>query len=228
MKNNVFIGHLTLFSCLVIILFHSCAPAYIPNTINTPMLSNKGELQVALNSGVSGFDPQVSFAISDHVGIMANASFDNQTNDSTDNFHRHAFMEAGAGYYTHLGNSGRFEVYGGMGLGNTQGQYNGIWWVSNANARLMRFFIQPGIGFSTPYADGGIATRMVAVNLHQDEYTSTGLFFEPVLSARLGYKYVKLFIQGGLSFPLNSDQVEFEYQPLIFSVGLHINLFRDY
>lgn len=211
-----------------LILFNSCSPAYIPNSINTPMLSNKGELQLALNSGVSGFDPQVAYAFSDKFGLMVNGSFDNQTNDSTDNFHKHIFLEAGTGYYTKLGDQGRFEIFGGVGLGKTRGLSNGVWWVSTADANLVRFFIQPGIGFTSSFFDVGLATRFAAVNLRQDTLVNTGLFIEPAITVKAGYKYVKLFLQLGVSFPINSDDIDFAYQPLLISAGLHINLWKEY
>ncbi len=88
--------YFTLLAC-IIILFHACAPAYVPDVINTPLLSNKDELQVSLNTGISGFDPQIAYAVTDHIGVMLNGSFTNRISDSTDNYHKHTFVEVGSG-----------------------------------------------------------------------------------------------------------------------------------
>lgn len=34
-----------LISAFIILTFSSCAPAYVPNVVNAPLLSNKGEIQ---------------------------------------------------------------------------------------------------------------------------------------------------------------------------------------
>jgi phosphoserine phosphatase len=68
---------------LILALLNSCATAYIPNTVNTPLLTNRKEFQAAIYAGTSGFDPQLTYAVSDHIGIMLNGSFANVTSDST-------------------------------------------------------------------------------------------------------------------------------------------------
>jgi hypothetical protein len=195
--------------------------------VNTPMLSNKGELQVSINSGISGFDPQISYAITDHIGVMLNGSFSDRTSDSTNDYHKHQFVEIGTGFYKKIGELGRFESYGGFGLGNTEGDYSSTLWSSHANAQFFRIFIQPSIGLATPYFDGGLATRFVVVSMTQDPNKSTGLFFEPVITLKLGYKYVKLVSQFGLSLPA-TEEIAFNYQPFMFSVGLHAYLWRKF
>ena len=38
------------YSAFIIFVIQSCAPAYVPNVIQTPLLSNKGEIQAAVQS----------------------------------------------------------------------------------------------------------------------------------------------------------------------------------
>lgn len=210
-----------------IIILNSCASAYVPNTINSPMLSNKGEMQVSVNTGVSGFDPQFAYAITDHLGIMANASFDNRVSDTTDNFHVHSFIELAPGYYTSFANVLRFEAYGGAGFGRTQGLYDAQIWVSNADARFLRLFVQPGIGLSTDFLDLSLVSRFCYVGLSQNGNFNGGLFIEPALDLKLGYKYVKLISEVGFSLPMAEQTIEFAWQPIIFSIGLQVDLFKD-
>jgi len=213
----------TLLSCITFIL-GSCAPAYVPNTVNTPMFSNKGDIQVNLNAGISGFDPQLSYAVTDKLGIMLNGSFANSTSDSSVNFHKHQFIEIGTGYYTKIGTSGRFETFGGLGYGKVKAEYDNDLWQSHADVDNIRIFIQPSIGVASDVFDGSLSSRFVFINLYKDSNESYGLFAEPALTGKLGYKYVKAVLQLGLSIPLNADNIDFNYQPLLFSVGLQANI----
>ena len=215
------------FITTAILLLNACAPAYIPNTVNTPMLSNKGELQASVNSGISGFDPQLSYAITDHIGVMLNGSFSDRTSDSTDDYHKHQFVELGSGYYTKIGTIGRYETFAGFGLGNTRGEYSTTLWSSYADAQFFRIFIQPSIGLATSFFDGGFAWRFVIISMTQEQNKSTGFFFEPVITLKLGYKYVKMVTQFGLSLPV-TEEIAFNYQPFMFSVGLHAYLWRKF
>lgn len=55
---------------VIVIGLSSCAPAYVPNVINTRLLSNKGDTRLNVNSGFSGFDPQFAYALTDNTGIL--------------------------------------------------------------------------------------------------------------------------------------------------------------
>jgi hypothetical protein len=226
MKKKVLYSRIGLPAALLI--FVSCAPAYVPNVINSPMFSNKGEIQASGHGGIAGFDPQVSYAITDHLGVMVNGSFADRTSDSTDNYNKHRFIEAGAGYYQKIGSIGRFEAYGGGGFGKLKAYQNVGFWISSADVNCMRFFVQPAIGLSTDVFDGSIATRLVALNLKQDTLSNTGLLLEPVITAKVGYRYVKAVFQFGISLPLNSEQIDFTYQPFLFSIGLQATFGRKY
>jgi len=221
MRKNV------IFFIAIIIAINSCAPAYVPNVINTPLLSNKGEIQAAIHTGVSGTDPQLAYALTDNIGVMLNGSFANRTSDSTDDFHKHQFAELGLGYYTKIGESGRFETFGGGGLGNLQAKFDNTVWNTYADVNSYRFFIQPTIGASTNIFDGSFSSRFVMVNLKQNSISSTGFFVEPVLTGKIGYKYVKAVIQLGFSLPLNSKNIDFYYQPFLFSIGLQGYIFKE-
>ena len=213
---------------LIMLFVTSCAPAYVPNVINTPLFSNKGEFQASVNTGFAGFDPQLSYAITDHIGVIMNGSFANRTSDSTDDFHKHLFFEIGSGYYKKIGTSGRFEAFGGAGFGKLKAEYENELWMTRSDVNSMRFFIQPAIGASTDIFDGSFAARFIVLNLNQESKSSTGLFIEPAITAKVGYKYAKAVFQFGLSLPLNSDYLEFNHQLVMFSVGLQATLGRKY
>jgi hypothetical protein len=210
-------------SAIAVMILNSCAPAYVPSVVNAPLLTNQGEVQVAIHTGTAGVDPQFAWALSNHVGVMLNGSFANNTSDTTNNFHKHKFVEIGSGYYTNFGTRGKFETFGGVGFGSIQAEYDNNLWVSRSDVEYTRFFIQPTVGFTTKVFDGGFSSRFVLVNLHQESGSNTGCFMEPALTGKFGYDHIKAVMQLGLSIPLNSNNVSFDYFPVLFSVGIQGN-----
>ena len=191
---------------------------YVPNVINTPLLSNKGDIQANLNIGESGFDPQLSAAVSDHVGIMLNGSYRfNADNSSYNEVHR--FIEAGAGYYTQFENVGRFEVYGGAGFGNLKtiggGDNTSL---QDLDVDSYRLFLQPDIGVKTRYFEGSLASRLVWLYLDLGNETKTNFFIEPAITLKGGAKDVKAVLQFGYSF--QTSYIDNIYDPLLLSIGI--------
>lgn len=219
--------NLTVISATVCFLVcFSCATAYVPNVLPAPMLEEKGEMVFNAHTGTAGFDPQFAIGITDHVGIVANGSFRNYTSDSTDNFHQHRFFETGAGYFTPLGSAGRFEVFAGGGFGRLKAEFDNPLFESFADVYCVRSFVQPTIGFVTDVAEMSLSTRFVTVLLKQGSQTAFAPFVEPAVTLKLGYRQVKGVAQLGFSLPIR-EQLDFLYQPFIFSLGLQVRLNTD-
>jgi hypothetical protein len=188
---------------------------YVQNVVNNPLLTNKGEIQLAVNTDIAGIDPRFAYLLSNRIGVMLNGSFANRISDTTNNFHKHKFMEIGSGYYTHIGARGKFETLSGVGSGTVQANYKNNLWTSRSKVNFTRYFIQPTIGFTTNIFDTGFSSQFVILNFHQETGSSTSYFVEPVVTTKLGYNHFKAILQLGLSFPLNSDSIQFNYQPLL-------------
>lgn len=201
------------------VLLGSCAPMYIPNTVNTPLLAHEGELQLAIYGGTAGFDPQVAYAVTNHIGVMANGSFQFEENDSSDYSNTHTFFEGGIGYYGYLSERIRFEIYGGYGGGKINGSYENTFWSDYRETSIKRIFIQPNIGLSTATIDLGLATRFVIVNASQGVIEDSHAFLEPAATIQAGFKYVKFVGQFGLSAPLGENTFIYQ-QPVIISLGV--------
>ena len=118
---------------------------------------------------------------------------------------------------------GRFEVFGGYGLGNLEARTDNSLFNNTSDVKLNRIFIQPGVGMVTDLLDLSFATRFVIVSVNQDPLKYTRSFLEPVASARLGYKKFKFAAQIGYSIPFNSSNLV-DYQPFMFSIGIHTRL----
>jgi len=213
-------GRHLLFLAYGTILLTGCVANYIPNVVNTPLLSGKGEVQIAAYTGFSGFDPQAAVAVTDHIGIMANGSFEDWKSSINDDFHKHQFVEIGSGYYTKFGGIGRFEAYGGYGHGILKARMDNDFWVSQADLQTNRFFIQPSVGLATAVVDASFANRIAIINLKQDSKSTTAVFYEPVATIKFGFTYFKFVTQAGFSLPANDHQMKFTYRPFIFSFGI--------
>jgi hypothetical protein len=224
----------------VLFLFQSCAPVYIPNMVNAPLLSNKGEVQASVNTGISGFDPQLAFAVTDKIGLMLNASWNKWNNKDPDG-HQHGrrFIEGGIGYYHPFEKFGRFEAFTGFGTGEIKGYFENNIFSGYGTSQYRRFFVQPDIGLCSDFIDLSLSTRLSFVNivLTSDNYKQYSRntfdpFFEPVITLKIGYKYLKFISQPGFSFPLkivtyNYHEVYYNYQHFIFSVGVQLNLGKE-
>lgn len=209
-------------------LLIACAPAYVPNTVHTPMLSQKNEFHASVHGGLSGFDPQLAFAPAENIGVMVNGSFADNTTDTTDNYHKHTFVEAGVGYFTPVGTKGRFELYGGYGAGVLEAMYENKLWSDQEKINSNRVFLQPAFGMTSNYFDASLASRLAYVKLYSRGESAAGVFVEPVLTTKFGYKFLKGIAQIGLSMPLNKAQVDFDYQPFMFSLGLQATIGRQW
>lgn len=204
----------------------ACAPVYIPNVVHVPLLTNKNELHASVNTGISGFDPQIAYAITDNLGVVINGSFANSKSDSSASFHTHNFVETGVGYYSVIDTRVRFEVFGGGGYGRVSSNYQGTFWNTFHDVSLARFFVQPAVGITGKYGDVSFASRCVFVSFYRELKESRAVFLEPVVTFKFGYEYVKAMMQFGFSYPMNAP-LTFDYQPFIFSIGLQTTFNRS-
>jgi hypothetical protein len=219
-------GRLFLQLLIFLVLVYSCAPAYVPNRVNAPLLTNKGEIQISASIGTSGFDPQIAYAVTNSIGLMANASVLDMSSDETsesDIYHSHIFFEFGPGYYRNLNRGFKFETFTGIGFGRINGEYENSLWTSNVDVKSKRYFLQPSFGYTSKLLDIGVSARLVVVSFDQNSEKNTGVLVEPALTAKLGWDHIKIIGQIGLAYPLNESDINFAYQPGLVSLGLQAN-----
>lgn len=203
----------------ILLIICSCSIAYTPNVINAPLLGEKGDVTASAHVGASGLDIQAAGAVTDHLGLMANTSFIFNQAD-----HQHNFVELGTGYFTKIGSNGRFETYGGLGFAtyfrdkNTSPDI-----IETVKGTYTRAFLSPSIGASSEIFQGSLTTRLVVLRFYEGENRANEFLFEPVITAKVGYKYAYLVLQGGFSIPVGSVNTNF-VQPFILSIGVQGNL----
>ncbi|MAX71143.1 MAG: hypothetical protein CMC76_08595 [Flavobacteriaceae bacterium] len=152
---------------------------------------------------------------------MVNGSFKKEN----DKGNKHSFVELGLGYYTKLGENFRFETFGGIGKGEyTFLEDNGPEDLTLNDVELTRYFIQPTIGFTTNVFDASFTPRFVFANIVENSTKDNGLFIEPIITGKFGFKYLKAITQFGLSIPLENSSNNFNNQPFLISFGLQFNI----
>ncbi len=208
-----------------VLILTGCQSLYIPNVVNTPLFSNKGEAQAAVHFGTAGIDPQLAYAVTNNIGIMLNGSFDTfETVDTTEVFPaNHSFGELGIGYYTKVTEKHRFEVYAGYGIGNIKfEEYDLNNTPIQSKVNTNRFFIQPAFGLTSKNFDFSVASRIIWISGKGDVESYTRSFWEPAVTVRAGGPHIKGVMQFGLSVPFKDDF--FEYEPVLFSIGIQGSL----
>lgn len=234
MKANACILLLT----AILISLCSCVTLYKPNAVHSPLLQEKGEAHASASLGLSGsglLNLQASYALSDHVGIVAdgmyhyrNSNSGDSTNNTTEKL-RMLFVETGAGYFTSFWNNGLFQCYGGGGYGNSNDRItnvNGSY--PELNAKYYNLFIQPGLAYTSKNFDLAFDIRANYVhmfsihaylyeqfdwwNTEQFFYSDTSISFmnlEPAVTIKVGAGKLKSMLQLGLIFPFIKPEAYF-------------------
>ena len=219
-------------SFVLLMLISGCAPIYTPNIIHTPLFSEKNDADIQLGSGTCGYDAQIAYAPLNHLGLMINSSFRNKNVSDTNFYNKHSFVEGGLGYFGKFNVKGRYECYAGYGTGTSE-NYDATFY-GLVTGSYNRYFFQPSVGIKTDVFEGAFSVRLVYLDMYKISknvgYTRNQLsagYYEPVFTARVGYKFVKFFMQAGLSIPMQ-DQLKYTDSPFVFNVGFNLNFSESY
>ncbi len=210
--------------CALFLLFllTSCAPVYVPNAVNTPLLTEKNQFQIKAGIGLSGTDIQSAYALTDHFAVMANYNFRNNTAKEDENGSKGRLGEAAIGlFFPSPKKAVIYEIYTGFGYG--YGKYSDIGsgtFDKSAEGSFNRFFIQQNFAYHFLFVDLIQATRASFVNFYKynESGFSTALtknksawFIEPTLTLKAG-KAIKVYYQVGVTYPAKGNQnVMFDY-----------------
>lgn len=194
---------------LFTLLLSSCAPVYLPNQLQTPLLRDKGEATASISIGTSTFDIQTAYSPIKHLDILVDFTV------AKGESHEHAQFQGGLGYYKTFNDAFHLEFLAGGGGGysttitlGTFGKFN--------EGTYSRFYLQPNVFFVSEHFDFGLATRASFVHFNN---FGRGTYVEPTLVGRFGFEYLKFQVQAGLSFQTN-DNATLDYNPIIFNLGL--------
>lgn len=225
-----------------VFLLSACSHVYYaPNGQNVPLLKEQGELQISGASAGSGegggANIQGAYAITNNVGVVLNSYIASGENDDSGANGNGFAVEGGAGWFKPINDFIVFESYAGVGGGSINNNY-----ADNTSSKVsfVRPYIQPAIGFTSNYVDLAFATRFAMLNytgisrsgmmldstnnaqLNYIGDNKTQLFFEPGVTLRAGWKYVKFQFQYVWSVNLNNNAINRDNHNV--SLGLMLNI----
>lgn len=229
----------------------SCAPALYTNVgQNVPLFRKKGEVAMSAGHGsasgenyltsstAEGFSGQAAVAIGKSTAIIS--SFYSLKDEGEDINGNGNYFEVGIGKFSYSETSKLHgEIFIGTGFGSIKNSEEGEY----INLKYVKPFIQPSLGFSSPYFDIAITPRIALVsytgkseniseaneqrafeNFWQENKNT--IVFEPGFTARAGYKNVKLQLQySHTSFKYSWPDDTNSYSAVLddfFSIGLFV------
>jgi hypothetical protein len=269
---------LSLLSLSAVFAFSSCQQRmYFPDRVNTPGFTAANQASLTLSAKVNGnnnfkddsihktstFSPAIdaAYAVTDNVGLifsyrsLLNRYVKERTDDdlSGDTVMGGVFngsrVEGGVGYFTKMGGSGRFELYGGFGLGHIE-RKGTLFPQFDYSSKYYRLFLQAGLGFDKndrfsltggfrltgqkyydfESGDPSLRYHIATINkigMRQDVTKPLYMCAEPFINMEMGYKFIKFNLQGGGTIPLNAAGVTGN-TPFYFSFGLAFHYSPEY
>lgn len=217
-----------LFFAALVIASTSCAPSYVLNNVNAPLLYQKKDYMAGANLNGQGLGLQGAYATTDHLGVMANVLVNPFGSDT-----KYYFGEVGGGYYTTIGDNVHFELYGGTGWGYGKATGEGLWSDDEISEEgsYWRIFAQPDIGFHSKYFELALAGRLVHVQYL--DFKSDGMpapnpdswILEPSLVMRFGFGGQGFFENKKLFLQLTAETEVFgvpEFDTPVLNLGIGI------
>ncbi len=240
----------------IFFLLSSCS-LYVPTVVNAPVFTDKNELQLAGFAGSSGTDIQLSYSASDHLAFALNFNHTNVTWENLGIFEpagsyeynfNNTNLDVLSGYYSHINHFMQWGFYGSLGTGYNNGvsaTKNSIMEISS-KTNSVKLFIQPQFSIYTKFAELTFSTRILnnyyitgfKVKEENNYKNVSQLFFEPVMTGKIGLPFVKFIIQAGISVPVLNN-IPFQnkegdwgsgyfythnYYPYILSMGWQFRL----
>ena len=232
---------------LTSVALSSCG-IYRQNVVNTPLFQQKKQTQIGAHVGFTGLNAQASYALTNHIGMIANYSNmgTKRTSFSTINYSidKNNFGEVGAGYYHNNKTGFVFEIFlvAGKGMGSNFSAGGDTIaghtppYTSLKKANYNRFLIQADIGKSFGQFNFAISPRIFVLQYYNITDTESDIYkniSNRYLCSDLAltgqYKMYKNFIisaQMGVTTVISGQKIGYyQYSPFNCSIGfiLHLN-----
>lgn len=221
---------------------------YIPNAQNVPLFREKNEFQGTLTIGggdeVSTAEVQAAYSITDNLAVMTNFMSAKAGEKSNNEWGKGNYLEGAFGYYKPFDEFVVAEVYAGLGTSNQHHVYSTDSYNNGtADLSFMKYFLQPSVGLTFRAFDIAVSTRLSRLSFYNIDNkvtmdnqalyyvdtiakNKTSYLFEPALTIRGGWKYVKLQLQLSSSKNLTHPNLKFEDSNV--SIGLHFTVANRY
>jgi len=209
----------TYFFFFISLFLTACSPKYyLPDTHNVPLISEKGETNIAISGNTQQVEFQASRGITNSIALKANGGFyfpsykENPIEaEKTSGFGK--FFEFGAGYYKPFNENWVFETYGIFGVGTVENDFRSDTFIEatgTLTANLRRFGIQPNIGYKNDFILFGFSSRFV--NLSFSDITGNLIYDQVNQQNYLRENNSHFLIEPALTFGLELNQFSFRFQ----------------
>jgi hypothetical protein len=201
----------------------SCSHTYYLSTSpNVPLFREKNEVQANGSLGYDGTgtgskQAQVAYSVTNHFAIAGTYSDFRRGDQNRFNHSQAQYYEMTAGYFKPCHNQLVFEVFGGYGYCQQNHQYSVF---ETASLDFHKLVVRPIIGYTTNYFDvaftpsiNHLSYNNASVNITRNktqleliqklDRAKNIFLFEPSITYRLGWKYVRLQAQWSITVPLN-------------------------
>lgn len=209
-----------------------------------------------LGTETSCMELQGAYSVTRNLGVMSNFMYAKGIDNHEDSWAKGTYLDAAIGYYKPLQKSGVFEIYGGVGGSTQHHQYRNKNFDSSnpadnnpsagtSDVSFIKIFVQPSIGMTFNGFEFAFSTRFNRLTfnktgnhidklLNEHEFdklnttaqTKNFLFFEPALTIRGGWKYLKVQLQGATASYLNNEHYHFDQYHI--SIGLNVAIVKRY
>jgi hypothetical protein len=209
-----------------------------------------------LGTETSCLEVQGAYSVTGNFGVMTNFMSAKGIENSEESWAKGNYLDAAIGYYKPLIKSGVFEFYGGIGGSKQHHQYRSEIYDpgnpahNNLNAgtsdlSYIKIFVQPSIGMTFNGFEFAFSTRFNRLSFNKTDnqidklsnshefdklyttaQTKNFLFFEPALTIRGGWKYLKVQLQGATASYLNNEHYHFDQYHI--SIGINIAIAKRY
>jgi len=210
-----------------LVLSQGCTPIYYsPNTQNVPLLRGKGDHSVSVTGNDTRGELQAAYAVGNRLALGVTGGRFRQKDNASGDGGSGTFGEVAVGYFQNISEHVVFETYGLVGVGSVENHFPSSVAANPGTdgkiaSDLMRFGVQPALGYRGRLFEAAISTRVASLNYSN---ASGGLVFdrqaqvgylasnnrlwlvEPALTLRGGARFLKLQLQIGRSVNLtNAD-----------------------
>lgn len=215
-------GILILFIGFGIIMNACTPPHYIPNNHTIPLHQGQDEVYAAILSGTSGADGNLSYSFTDFLSIQAAGNM-----ASMDSMH-YRYGEIGVSVFSNPRGASNFSLSSGYGRGEVLFEKPYIIPNGKYYASYDKIFLKPTVGFVNTYIEGALTTGVALIQFdklsNNQSWTSFNQFyFEPAITVKAGYDFIKIMVQMGLVLPMFYYE-NVDFQPVNAHIGLSFRL----
>jgi hypothetical protein len=201
---------------------------YMPASHNVPLFKEKNVFRASGSQGggakTGTTEVQAAYAVTNQLAVMSTVMRAKGGVKEDDNWGEGHYYDAAVGYYKPLGKNGVFELFGGFGRGHQHHEYSPF---EYSNLSFNKVFIQPSIGITTNTFDVAFTPSFsrlffydIASQINTDDSdfealmkisdSRMSILYEPSVTIRGGWKYLKVQLQMGNSGNLTHKDLSFE------------------